>query len=138
MAQYWPQTEIAVVASRLESARTFAESMPANVVPMGDADLALRGADVAVTLTTASEPFIHGGRLEAGALLLSMGSPHEVDIAVLRECDALIVDDLSYARVQGDIHAWLQRGEIEEDELGQASARQHRRGARGPRDGAPR
>lgn len=119
LAQHWPQTEIAVVASRLESARTFAESMPPNVVPMGGADPALRGADVAVTLTTASEPFIHSGRLEAGALLLSMGSPHEVDVDVLRECDALIVDDLSYARVQGDIHAWLQRGEIGEDELGQ-------------------
>ena len=117
MAENWPDAEIAVVASRLQSATRFAEHMPGNVVPVASADLGLRGADVAVTLTTASEPFIHPGRLETGALLLSMGSPHEVDVAVLRECDALLVDDLDYARVQGDIHAWLQRDDIGEVEL---------------------
>ena len=119
LAQEWNEAEIAVVASRLESATTFAESMPHNVMPVADGRLALREADVAVTLTNAGEPFIHSGSLEAGALLLSMGYPHEVDVAVLRECDALIVDDIDYARVQGDICAWLQRGEIDEAELGQ-------------------
>jgi ornithine cyclodeaminase/alanine dehydrogenase-like protein (mu-crystallin family) len=117
VAQQWNEAEIAVVASRLESATAFAERMPDNVRPLADADSALRGADVAITLTTASEPFIRAGRLQPGALLLSMGSPHEVDVGVLRECDALIVDDIDYALMQGDIHAWLTRGEIDEAEL---------------------
>jgi alanine dehydrogenase len=119
LADRCPSAEIAVVASRLESAAAFAESMPDNVVAVADSRLALQGANVVVTLTNASQPFIHGGLLEAGALLLSMGYPHEVDVAVLRECDALIVDDLLYARFQGDIGAWLQRGDIDEAELTQ-------------------
>ncbi len=117
LARHWHEAQIAVVASRLQSAERFAEGMPENVVPVGGAERALRGADVAVTLTTAREPFIHRGQLEPGALLLSMGSTHEVDVAVLRECNALIVDDLIYARFQGDIHAWLQRGELDDAEL---------------------
>jgi ornithine cyclodeaminase/alanine dehydrogenase-like protein (mu-crystallin family) len=117
VAEHWSGAEIAVVASRLHSATAFAERMPDNVGPAADADSALQGADVAITLTTATEPFIHAGRLELGALLLSMGSPHEVDVAVLRECDALIVDDIDYVHIQGDIHAWLARGEIDEAEL---------------------
>jgi ornithine cyclodeaminase len=46
-----------------------------------------------------------------------MGAPHETDIAVLHEVDALIVDDLAFACVQGDIAAWIRRGELDRAEI---------------------
>ncbi len=116
VAGEWSNAEVNVVTSRMETATAFAAQMPANVAPATAADAA-RDADVIITITMTKAPFIHAGMMKPGAILLSMGSPHEVDIAVLHECDALIVDDLNYASEQGDIGAWLKRGELSEDEL---------------------
>jgi ornithine cyclodeaminase/alanine dehydrogenase-like protein (mu-crystallin family) len=119
LAAQWPGAQIAVVTSRPATAEAFAATMPANVAAAPDARTALRGAGVVITLTTAREPFLRGGWLEPGALLLSMGSRHEVEVDVLRECDALFVDDPEYVRIQGDIAAWLARGDVGEPELAQ-------------------
>lgn len=119
LAERWPEADVVVVTAHPENAAAFAATMPENVVAGTDARSAMRGADAAVTLTNATEPFIHEDYLEPGALLLSMGNPHEVDIAVLRQSDALLVDDLAYARFQGDIAAWLKRGDLDETELAQ-------------------
>src|SRR5258706_6860240 len=72
VAEQWPNAEIAVVASRLESATAFAETMPLNVQPAADGGLALRGADVAVTLTSAREPLLRTGFLQAAPRLRSL------------------------------------------------------------------
>ena len=117
LAQHWPDAELHLVAAHIDSARRLAAEMPRPIVASDSAREAIRGADVVVTLTNATAPFIRGGWLSPGALLLSMGSPHEVDIAVLHEADGLIVDDLAYARIQGDLAAWIERGELDPAEL---------------------
>lgn len=117
LAQYWPHAELHLVAAHIDNARRLAVEMPRPILASDSPREAIRDADVVVTLTNAKAPFIPGGWLSPGALLLSMGSAHELDVAVLREADGLIVDDLAYARMQGDLAAWIERGELDPAEL---------------------
>lgn len=113
-SQQWGNAELRVLASSLASASAFASAMPGNVVASDDARAAIQDADVVVTMTNAKTPFVQPGWLSKGSLLLSMGSAHELDIGVLYEADGLIVDDLTYARTQGDLAAWIRRGELDD------------------------
>ena len=78
---------------------------------------AVEGSEVVVTITTAKEPFIEPGWLAPGAVLLPMGGCPETQFGVLDEIDRVIVDDLDYAMVQGDLHAWIAAGHISVDGL---------------------
>jgi ornithine cyclodeaminase len=68
-------------------------------------------------MTTADEPFIEAGWLKPGALLCSMGGVPEVHFDVLAEADRLVIDDLSYALDQGDLHEWIKEGHITEAQI---------------------
>ena len=78
---------------------------------------AIDGADIVITMTTADEPFIEAGWLKPGALLCSMRGVPEVHFDVLAEVDALVIDDLSYALAQGDLHEWIKNGDITEKQV---------------------
>jgi ornithine cyclodeaminase/alanine dehydrogenase-like protein (mu-crystallin family) len=91
--------------------------MPDNVEPFADGEAAVADADVVITLTNARAAFIGPGMLKEGALLLSMGSAHEVEMAVLDETGPILVDDLEYACAQGDIAAWMREGRVNEAQL---------------------
>ncbi len=78
---------------------------------------AVDGTDIVITMTTANEPFIEAGWLKPGALLCSMGGVPEVHFDVPAEVDRLVVDDLGYALVQGDLHEWIKNGYITEAEI---------------------
>jgi thiomorpholine-carboxylate dehydrogenase len=56
-----------------ESARRFAEEHRVRAMP--DVETAVRDADVIVTATNASEPFLQGSWLKRGALVNAVGSP---------------------------------------------------------------
>ncbi|MBI4184973.1 MAG: ornithine cyclodeaminase family protein [Proteobacteria bacterium] len=73
---------------------------------------AVRGADVVVTLSEATEPLVRPGWLAEGALVCTMGSHNEVDFGVLAEAGRFIVDDLDYALEMGDVAAWVRKGAI--------------------------
>lgn len=117
LAREWPEAELVVVATRQESADRFAAEMPRPVRAETDAQAAARGADVIVTITNTKAPFLEAEWIKRGALVLSMGSAHELNVSVLRSAQALIVDDLSYACTQGDLAAWIRRGELDPAEL---------------------
>lgn len=113
--------ELRVAARSPESARAFAErhaDAPVPVRAAGSIEQAVRGADIVVTITKATRPFIETGWLAPGAVLLSMGGCPEVRFEVLDEVDRVIVDDLDYALAQGDLHAWVKDGLIDRDALG--------------------
>jgi ornithine cyclodeaminase/alanine dehydrogenase-like protein (mu-crystallin family) len=112
-----PDAQLHLLAAHVANAERVAAEMPRSVVASDAPREAIEGADVIVTLTTTRTPIVPGGWLSEGALLLSMGSAHEADIAVLRESDGLIVDDLAYACIQGDIAAWIARKELDPGQL---------------------
>ena len=76
------------------------------------AEHAVRGADIIVTITVARAPFLQSGWLKPGALVLSMGGVAEVDYGVLGECDRVVVDDIGYALLRGDLAAWVRAGRL--------------------------
>lgn len=84
---------------------------------MASAEEAIRGAQVVITITLATAPFVRAGWLAEGAVLVSMGGVHEVDFEVLHDIDRLVVDDPGYALLRGDFAAWIDRGEISQDDL---------------------
>lgn len=115
-----PLEELRVAARSPESARAFAErhaDAPAPLRAAGSIEEAVRGADIVVTITKATQAFIERGWLAPGAVLLSMGGCPEVRFEVLGEVDRLIVDDLDYAMAQGDLHTWVAQGLIEREAL---------------------
>jgi ornithine cyclodeaminase len=105
------------VASRtFEGASALVERLKPEVdTPLravASAEEAIRGADIVITITLASAPFVRAGWLKEGALLVSMGGVHEVDYDVLAEIDRVVVDDSGYALLRGDFASWIDRGVI--------------------------
>jgi ornithine cyclodeaminase/alanine dehydrogenase-like protein (mu-crystallin family) len=117
LAQQWPDAQISIVATSRASAEKLASRMPRSVLAGNDPRAAVADAEVVVTLTNTQSPFFPSGWLKPGALLISMGSAHELEVAALQDVDAVIVDDLEYALMQGNLAAWMRRGEITQAKL---------------------
>ena len=113
--------EFRIVARRFENAEAYAKrneiSTTAPIQPFKSSEEAINGADIVITMTTASKPFINTDCLKSGALLCSMGGVPEVHFDVLAEVDTLVIDDLSYALAQGDLHEWIKNGNITEKQV---------------------
>ena len=110
------------IASRtFEGASAFVERLQPEVnAPLravGSAEEAILGADIVITITLASAPFVKPGWLKEGALLVSMGGVHEVEFGVLGEVDRVVVDDPGYALLRGDFASWIDRGDITPDAM---------------------
>jgi alanine dehydrogenase len=84
---------------------------------MPDAEEAIREADIVVTITVAQAPFVEPGWLKPGALLISMGGVAEIEFGVLAEIDRIIVDDIGYAMMRGDLACWIRDGNIAREAL---------------------
>ena len=108
--------ELRVTSRRAESMSAFvAKHAPKVDFPMRvepDHARAIDGADVVITLTEATTPFVMPGMLKPGALVCSMGGNNEVDYGVLLEAQRLIVDDVDFASEVGDGGAWIAQGRV--------------------------
>jgi len=108
--------ELRVTSRRAESMSAFvAEHAPKVDFPMRvepDHARAIDGADVVITLTEATTPFVMPGMLKPGALVCSMGGNNEVDYGVLLESQRLIVDDVDFASEVGDGRGWIAQGRM--------------------------
>ncbi|MEP9399100.1 NAD(P)-binding domain-containing protein [Mesorhizobium sp. KR2-14] len=106
-----------VVASRSpESAERFAADCRASGLPASSAQSApeaVHEADLVVTITTANEVLVRREHLKDGATVLSMGGGLEIDHVIWASAAVRFVDDLSYALLQGDAHAWIAGGLID-------------------------
>ncbi len=113
--------EFRVTARRFESALAYAERHENDgAVPIRAVETieeALDGADVVVTITNAKEAFVRPGMLKPGAFICSMGGVTELEFGVLDEVDRLIIDDLDYALLQGDLAGWIAAGHASTEEI---------------------
>ena len=113
--------EFRIVAGHFENAEAYAKrnstATGASIRAIDSPQEAVDGADIVITMTTASQPFIETGWLKPGVLLASMGGVPEVHFDVLAEVDQLIIDDLGYALAQGDLHEWIKNGYTTEEQL---------------------
>ncbi len=120
LARQFGLEDIRVMAKPHENALDFARRHAAPEVPIRaveTAEEAVRGADIVITITTATEPMIESGWLAPGAFVCSMGGVHEVKSGVLVEVDRFITDDFDYALTRGDMSAWIAAGDVTSEDL---------------------
>lgn len=87
------------------------------VVAVSTVEQAVRGCQVVVSATTATEPFIRDEWLEAGSFFYTMGEFQEAETAAYLNTDKLVVDDWEQVKLKVDIKAMLARGELSETDV---------------------
>ncbi len=121
-----PIEEVRVYARRREPLERFCADMAARtgrrVVPAESPQATVAGADVVVTITTASEPLFDGRWLEDGCHVTAAGANalirREVDETTLRRAAVICVDSRAVAlREAGDLLPALEKGRLAEGRL---------------------
>ncbi len=73
---------------------------------------AVRGADLIVTVTSAEGEFVRDEWVRPGAFIASVGSYPELDPALPKKVEKLVVDDRTQARYRGELWKGYERGEF--------------------------
>jgi len=108
--------EIRITSRSLASAQALArhcETFAATTIT-ASIDDAVVGADIVVSVTSATEPLLHGRHFVPGITVIGLGGNAEIDRSALDVVDTLIVDDLEFAMEAGSIAGWLRSGESAE------------------------
>ncbi len=103
---------------RAEFAREQEAQLGVPTLAAGSAELAVRGADVVVTMTTSKTPVIEAGWIEPHALVIAAGSnwhnKAEVPIELVARAQTIVVDQLAAAQLEsGDLIAAHEAGQFE-------------------------
>jgi ornithine cyclodeaminase len=110
-------------ARRMDQARAAAAAISAElgiaVEPAATAAEAVRGADVVVTTTPASEPILMADWLEPGQHVTAMGSDaehkNELDPKAVARADLYVADSLTQTRRLGELHHAIAAGVVAAD-----------------------
>lgn len=111
--------EVRVYSRDAERRRQFSNEMSGQlgvwVVPADSAEAAVRGADVAITMTSSAQPVLRGEWLEPGMHLNITGSnsllKREIDDEVVRRAHRVVVDSRDAVPLEsGDLLSPLQKG----------------------------
>ncbi len=90
------------------------ESLGLACAPAADADDAVRGADLVVTVTPSREPLFAASSLQAHATVLAVGSDgpdkRELSSDTLARTDKIVVDRLSQCLALGELHHAVEAG----------------------------
>lgn len=73
---------------------------------------AVEGADIIVTVTSAEGEFVRNEWVKPGAFIASVGSYPELDPALPKKVEKLVVDDRTQARYRGELWKGYERGEF--------------------------
>lgn len=121
MAQAFRLKEIRVTsrtpASRRNYAKEISEQYSLNVVPADSTEGALRGADLVVSATTTSTPFVKDSWLGAGITVYSIGKNQEMESEVYKNCDKFVVDSWLHCKNKSDMQRLLKESYISEKNL---------------------
>jgi alanine dehydrogenase len=103
---------------RAEFAREQAGQLGVPTIAAGSAELAVRGADVVVTMTTSSTPVIEAAWVEPHALVIAAGSnwrnKAEVPPDLVEKARTVVVDQLAAAQLEsGDLITAAEAGKFE-------------------------
>jgi len=103
-------------------AERMGERLDVEIAPVESAEEAVRGAEIAITITTAHKPVLLGEWLEPGTCLLAAGSNHwlrrELDSKAVTSAGRIVVDDLEQAKVEcGDLLHAVERGLVRWEQI---------------------
>lgn len=117
----FPVKDIRVADRSAEAAEKFAENMSVelgtsiNSVP--DIRLAVDGADIIVTATTADQPLVCKDWVSPGAFIASVGSYPELDPELVLCADKIIVDNWEQNRNHGEFIRLIEAGRLDETNI---------------------
>jgi alanine dehydrogenase len=120
MATAFKLKEVRVTSRRPESRRAYArelgEQLGLTIRPVDTAQEALKGADMAISATTTSEPFVREAWLEPGVFVYSIGKHQEMDDAVYK-MDKFVVDSWEHCKKKSDMDRMLRKGFLTRDDI---------------------
>jgi len=121
MAQAFALKEIRVTsrtpASRESYAKEIGKEYSLNVRPVESTEEALKGADVVVSATTTSTPFVNESWLGAGITVYSIGKNQEMESDVYKKSDKFVVDSWLHCKNKSDMQRLLKENFLSEKDL---------------------
>jgi alanine dehydrogenase len=121
MAQAFALKEIRVTSrtpeSRQKYAREVGQNYGLNVRPVESTEEALKGADLVVSATTTSTPFVKNNWLGEGITVYSIGKNQEMENAVYKNVDKFVVDSWLHCKNKSDMQRMLKENFLSEKDL---------------------
>jgi alanine dehydrogenase len=121
MARAFALKEIRVTSRTPESRQKYAREVGGNyglnVRPVESTEEALKGADLVVSATTTSTPFVKDSWLGQGITVYSIGKNQEMENAVYKNVDKFVVDSWLHCKNKSDMQRMLKENFLSEKDL---------------------
>jgi ornithine cyclodeaminase/alanine dehydrogenase-like protein (mu-crystallin family) len=121
MAKAFQLKEIRVTSRTPESRRNYAkevsEEYALNIRAVESTEEALQGADLVVSATTTSTPFVKDAWLGEGATVYSIGKHQEMESDVYKKADKFVVDSWVHCKNKSDMQRLLKDNYLSEKDL---------------------
>jgi ornithine cyclodeaminase/alanine dehydrogenase-like protein (mu-crystallin family) len=121
MAKAFTLNEVRVTSRTPESRQNYAKNVGKesglNIRAVDSTEDALQGADLVVSATTTSTPFVKDAWLGAGATVYSIGKHQEMDSDVYKKADKFVVDSWVHCKNKSDLQRMLQENFLGEKDL---------------------
>jgi ornithine cyclodeaminase/alanine dehydrogenase-like protein (mu-crystallin family) len=121
MAKAFPLKEIRVTSRTPESRQSYtkeiAKEYNLNIRPVGSTEEALKGADLVVSATTTSTPFVKDDWLSEGITIYSIGKHQEMESDVYKKVDKFVVDSWEHCKNKSDLQRMLKEQFLSEKDL---------------------
>ena len=121
MAKAFSLKEIRVTSRTTESRQIFAREVgreyDLNIRPVDSTEEALKGADLVVSATTTSTPFVKDAWLGEGVTVYSIGKHQEMESEVYKRVDKFVVDSWEHCKNKSDLRRMLKEEFLSENDL---------------------
>ena len=121
MAKAFQLKEIRVTSRTPESRRNYAkevsEEYALNIRAVESTEEALQGADLVVSATTTSTPFVKDAWLGEGTTVYSIGKHQEMESDVYKKADKFVVDSWVHCKNKSDMQRLLKENYLSEKDL---------------------
>jgi ornithine cyclodeaminase/alanine dehydrogenase len=121
MARAFPLKEIRVTSRTPESRQNYAKEIGPeynlSVRPVESTQEALRGADLVVSATTTSTPFVKDSWLDEGITVYSIGKHQEMESDFYKNADKFVVDSWEHCKNKSDLQRMLKEKFLSQKDL---------------------
>ena len=121
MAKAFELSEIRVTSRTPESRQSYAKEVGReyglDIRPVESTEEALKGADLVVSATTTSTPFVKDPWLGAGVTVYSIGKHQEMESDIYKKADKFVVDSWVHCKNKSDMQRLLKENFLSEKDL---------------------
>ena len=121
MAKAFSLKEIRVTSRTPESRQNYAREISKEydlpIRPMESTEEALEGADLVVSATTTSTPFVKDSWLTEGVTVYSIGKHQELESDIYKKADKFVVDSWEHCKNKSDLQRMLKEKFLSEKDL---------------------